>query len=32
MSNDILKNFILSHTKEINSNDFKPLYSEALDN
>lgn len=32
MSNDILRNFILSHTKEINSNDFKPLYSEALDN
>ena len=32
MSNDILKNFILSHTEQINSNDFKPLYSEALDN
>ena len=32
MSNDLLRNFILSHTKEINSNDFKPLYSEALDN
>lgn len=31
MSNDILKDFILSHAKEINNNDFKSVYSKALD-
>ena len=31
MSNDRLKDFILSHAKEINNNDFKSVYSKALD-
>ena len=31
MSNDILKDFILSHAEEINNNDFKSVYSKALD-
>ena len=30
MSNDRLKDFILSHAEEINNNDFKSVYSKAL--
>lgn len=31
MSNDILRDFILSHAEEIDNNDFKSVYSKALD-
>ena len=31
MSNDRLRDFILSHAEEINNNDFKSVYSKALD-
>lgn len=31
MGNDRLKDFILSHAEEINNNDFKSVYSKALD-
>ena len=31
MSNDILKDFILSHAEEIDNNNFKSVYSKALD-